>query len=496
MNTIGVFGQGKIPNHISQILNQTNSGFYGAPDNIYGWKFVELDEGKVANLTERCSGSDNSLCNHSVSYFVNGTALFISSPYYPNIVHFKQVVLGLLHYIHNYHLYPWILNFDYIILPTIDNIRYIRQHSSEHIYNMKVLQMLNYYILYCKKYVINSTNEYDYHDSMDFMTFYTNMQLLHNDTSHMLPKIIFRGKLFDHDGLPLYFKEAVILGTIEMSSPFISSLKEYRIYRLFVSYFIKNDLQCNQKNNMLYMSTNRFLGDTNNNCNNQSINGDYSSHCMEPNKSLKITILLRLVTRKVLNIDKVIKLIANMGFADMTWLSSHILYFEKLTLSQQILIMEHTDILITPHGAGLINLMYMAPYSVVIELYNAMWYEPWYQSTAIALDLHYFVVPVLHIDNIESCEFPVECLHMPMYITRRDSKCYGMRNCNFNVDTSNLEVTLWQSLRIVQIKKCSVDRIRIKRYDVCEYEHCDMYNRKLDNRIVKSYTPSLNRTLT
>ena len=38
--------------------------------------------------------------------------------------------------------------------------------------------------------------------------------------------------------------------------------------------------------------------------------------------------------------------------------------------------MRNTDVLISPHGAGLMNLIFMEAHSAVIELMTSPWYEP------------------------------------------------------------------------------------------------------------------------
>jgi hypothetical protein len=65
-------------------------------------------------------------------------------------------------------------------------------------------------------------------------------------------------------------------------------------------------------------------------------------------------------TRKVINEDEVISFLQRHGFA--------ILHCEDLSFESQISILSHARVLISIHGAGLANLMFMPPESCVLEL--------------------------------------------------------------------------------------------------------------------------------
>ncbi|HCX74482.1 MAG TPA: hypothetical protein DHU93_02695 [Algoriphagus sp.] len=66
--------------------------------------------------------------------------------------------------------------------------------------------------------------------------------------------------------------------------------------------------------------------------------------------------------RKVLNEKEVIKKLKSKGF--------EIVYFEHLTVREQIEIMMETKILVGLHGAGLVNMLYMPKNGKVLEFRN------------------------------------------------------------------------------------------------------------------------------
>ena len=64
--------------------------------------------------------------------------------------------------------------------------------------------------------------------------------------------------------------------------------------------------------------------------------------------------------RRITNELEITNYLKNQGFA--------ILYFEELSLHEQIAYMQHADIVISLHGAGLTNILFMKTHSKVVEL--------------------------------------------------------------------------------------------------------------------------------
>ena len=48
--------------------------------------------------------------------------------------------------------------------------------------------------------------------------------------------------------------------------------------------------------------------------------------------------------------------------------SADVVFFEDLPATSQALLMSQTDLIIAPHGAGLVNIAFMRPCSIVIEV--------------------------------------------------------------------------------------------------------------------------------
>lgn len=57
--------------------------------------------------------------------------------------------------------------------------------------------------------------------------------------------------------------------------------------------------------------------------------------------------------------------------------------FEASTFANQVALMASSDVLIGPHGAGLTNVLFMKPQSVLIELLPNGWSDPCYRNLAI-----------------------------------------------------------------------------------------------------------------
>lgn len=65
---------------------------------------------------------------------------------------------------------------------------------------------------------------------------------------------------------------------------------------------------------------------------------------------------------------------------------------EHLSFSDQVTHFYKTDIVLSPHGSALINLLFSVPHSVVIECNPPYFYELWYINTASLSLVHYISV--------------------------------------------------------------------------------------------------------
>lgn len=68
----------------------------------------------------------------------------------------------------------------------------------------------------------------------------------------------------------------------------------------------------------------------------------------------------------------------------------HIL--ETLSFKQQVTLFYHSDIIMSPHGTGLINIMFSLPHSTLIECHPPFFYDVWFINTASLSSVHYIGV--------------------------------------------------------------------------------------------------------
>ena len=104
---------------------------------------------------------------------------------------------------------------------------------------------------------------------------------------------------------------------------------------------------------------------------------------------IKVTIALRSIGRKIINLEDVISLLESIDSVDAAWLQRHVVDMQLLPFqdqvtcsshigsaqltnclktSSQLRIMQGTDIFLTVHDAGILNLVFMKPHSAVIEV--------------------------------------------------------------------------------------------------------------------------------
>ncbi|MFE4201432.1 glycosyltransferase family 61 protein [Aneurinibacillus aneurinilyticus] len=100
--------------------------------------------------------------------------------------------------------------------------------------------------------------------------------------------------------------------------------------------------------------------------------------------------------RKITNEDEVSQFLNHLGFQKIT--------LENYTLNEQIQLIASADIIVSPHGAGLANLIFAKPGTKIIELFNPSWAIPlyWVLSNWCNLDYYFYIG-----DPVGSPSFPV-----------------------------------------------------------------------------------------
>lgn len=89
--------------------------------------------------------------------------------------------------------------------------------------------------------------------------------------------------------------------------------------------------------------------------------------------------------RTIVNEAELDEFLSELGFEKV--------YFEDLTLSQQVKLMRETAILLGVHGAGMANMMFLQQGAKVIELLNEEYGDQCYFRLASCLNLAYFLAP-------------------------------------------------------------------------------------------------------
>ncbi|GAB4460331.1 MAG: hypothetical protein OHK0037_07430 [Elainellaceae cyanobacterium] len=89
--------------------------------------------------------------------------------------------------------------------------------------------------------------------------------------------------------------------------------------------------------------------------------------------------------RRVVNEASVIQLLESKGFTTV--------YLEDCTIAEQAQLFHNAEIVISPHGSGLTNLVFCRPTTQVIELFSPNYVYPcyWYLSNLVGLDYAYHI---------------------------------------------------------------------------------------------------------
>lgn len=89
--------------------------------------------------------------------------------------------------------------------------------------------------------------------------------------------------------------------------------------------------------------------------------------------------------RIVVNEDALLQLLTDYGFKTV--------YTEQLSLKEQIELMSQANVLVTPHGAGMIHTLFMPSGSLVIELFAPSYINPAMLPTIDILKHRYYMIP-------------------------------------------------------------------------------------------------------
>ncbi|WP_300004147.1 glycosyltransferase 61 family protein [Anabaena sp. AL09] len=90
-------------------------------------------------------------------------------------------------------------------------------------------------------------------------------------------------------------------------------------------------------------------------------------------------------SRRILNEDEILNLLQSYGFTVVT--------LESMSVLEQAALFSQAEIIISPHGSGLTNLVFCQPETKVIELFapNYVYHCYWWLSNLIGLDYYYLL---------------------------------------------------------------------------------------------------------
>jgi hypothetical protein len=177
-------------------------------------------------------------------------------------------------------------------------------------------------------------------------------------------------------------------------------------------------------------------------------------------RPLRVTILNRKGTRAIKNLDKVKRFLATNAVArnrfKIRWQ-----YFEHLNFLEQVSVMEATDILVTVHGAGLTNAVFMSPCSVILEFLPYGYGQGYFDRI--------FSSHFLHHQHVSECDLDVMGAQCGENASRRDLCCpveYRvsghplMRNLSGRVVLRGQKLLVNTTLLLKSLVEASVERKR------------------------------------
>ena len=116
-----------------------------------------------------------------------------------------------------------------------------------------------------------------------------------------------------------------------------------------------------------------------------------------------------------------------------------IIYFEKMSFSEQVTLMQQTSVLLSLHGANLVNILFLPPSAIVIEMMNEDFLNDLYFILASSLTLSYYSVPCTMTDTSLKPPKDVVVLYDAAKPT---DEMIDLNNADLKVNTLLLDQTL------------------------------------------------------
>lgn len=116
----------------------------------------------------------------------------------------------------------------------------------------------------------------------------------------------------------------------------------------------------------------------------------------------------RSARRRILNEDELLAILKRYGFETC--------YLEEMTFAEQMNLFASVRIVVAPHGAGLVNLVWSREGTTVLELYPEFYHDPSFRilASALNLDYHYAICKSPGADSAAPAEedIQVDCLEL------------------------------------------------------------------------------------
>lgn len=116
----------------------------------------------------------------------------------------------------------------------------------------------------------------------------------------------------------------------------------------------------------------------------------------------------RSARRRILNEDELLAVLKSYGFETC--------YLEEMGFAEQMKLFASARIVVAPHGAGLVNLVWSREGTTVLELYPEFYHDPSFRllASAMKLDYHYAICKSPGADSVTPAEedIQVDCLNL------------------------------------------------------------------------------------
>ena len=114
-------------------------------------------------------------------------------------------------------------------------------------------------------------------------------------------------------------------------------------------------------------------------------------------------------------------------------------YFEGMSFVEQVKLMQETELLLSTHGANLVNLLFLPPAAILIEMVNIDFTNDVYYTLASDLKLSYYSIPCTMIDKTLVPDDDELVLNDTVNFT---DQMVALNNAHLEVDISLVEETI------------------------------------------------------